>query len=79
MQDVAKSFKMKAFDISDNPHELWSVLEQCSIEEPLLLNVKTNRLFWHAGAGIDSDETPDLHESWLRKTGKKGLNGKGGR
>ena len=71
MQDVAKSFKMKAFDSSDNPYELWPVLEQCSIEEPVLLNVKTNRLFWHAGAGIDSDETPDLHESWLRKNGKE--------
>ena len=30
------------------------------------LNVRTNRLFWHAGAGIDSEETPDLHETWLR-------------
>ena len=44
----------------------------------VLFNVKTNRLFWHAGAGIDSDETPDLHESWLRKNGKERFKQKGG-
>ena len=31
----------------------------------MLINVKTNRLFWHAGAGIDSDSTPDLYKQWL--------------
>jgi TPP-dependent pyruvate/acetoin dehydrogenase alpha subunit len=71
MHDIAHSFKMKAFDCTDNPDDLWSVLEQSSIEEPLLLNVRTNRLFWHAGAGIDSEETPDLLKKWLEHNDKE--------
>ena len=65
MHDVAEAFKMDACSVSDEPSRLWPVLEKYSIEKPLLINVKTNRLFWHAGAGIDSDSTPDLYKQWL--------------
>ena len=54
---MAEAFKMDACSVSDEPSRLWPVLEKYSIEKPLLINVKTNRLFWHAGAGIDSDST----------------------
>ena len=29
----------------------------------MLLNINTNRLFWHSGAGKDSDEVFDRYES----------------
>ena len=28
----------------------------------MLLNINTNRLFWHSGAGIDSDKIFDRYE-----------------
>lgn len=65
MHDVAEAFKMESCSVSDEPCELWPTLEKYSLEKPLLINVKTNRLFWHAGAGIDSDSIPDLHKQWL--------------
>jgi len=65
MHDVAKAFKMESCSVSDEPCELWPTLEKYSLEKPLLINVKTNRLFWHAGAGIDSDSIPDLYKQWL--------------
>lgn len=60
MSDVATGFGVKAFNISDDPLEILASLPD-TILEPLLLNINTNRLFWHAGAGIDSDETYDRH------------------
>jgi len=39
------------------------------VNEPLLLNVRTNRLFWHAGAGIDSTETFDRHKQYIKLFG----------
>ena len=65
MHDVAEAFKMESCCVSDEPCELWPTLEKYSLEKPLLINVKTNRLFWHAGAGIDSDSIPDLYKQWL--------------
>ena len=70
MADVARSFGISAYDISDNPTELWETFTSSSTSSPTLFNVRTNRLFWHAGAGIDSTETPDLHETWLRNGDK---------
>ena len=80
MHDVAKAFKMKAFDINDDPQEIFNCLdfENGIFSEPMLLNINTNRMFWHSGAGIDDpdifdrykhemenlgDEARDIHES----------------
>lgn len=58
MHEVAKSFKMKGFDINDDPYEI-KRFSNFFFKEPLLLNINTHRLFWHAGAGIDSNKIPD--------------------
>ena len=58
---------MRGIETSDDPEELWQVLGTSCISSPTLLNVKTNRLFWYAGAGIDSPTIPDLHKKWLEK------------
>jgi hypothetical protein len=70
MHDVAKSFKMKAYNISDNPLSI-KKYENFFFKEPMLLNINTNRLFWHAGAGIDSDKTFDRFNSILKTLGPK--------
>ncbi len=66
MDEVAKAFKMNAFNVSDDPKDLWNVLSEDIFTQPTLINVQTNRLFWHAGAGIDSDTIPDRHKQYQK-------------
>lgn len=70
MHDVAKSFKMKAFEINDDPLKIIKY-EKYFFKEPMLLNIKTNRLFWHSGAGIDSDKIFDRYKSLKNSLGPK--------
>ena len=37
----------------------------------MLLNINTNRLFWHSGAGIDSNKIFDRYKNIMKKIGKK--------
>ena len=39
-------------------------------KKPYLLNVKTHRIYWHAGAGKDSDSTFDRYNYEKKKLGK---------
>lgn len=71
MNDVAKAFKMKSHSCTDDPKDLALRFYETSIEEPALFNIKTNRLFWHAGAGIDDPDTPDLHKKYIKYFGPK--------
>jgi hypothetical protein len=63
MTDLAKGFRMDAYELNDDPNEIFRILPS-SITKPLLLNINTNRLFWHAGAGIDSDKIFDRHKDF---------------
>jgi pyruvate dehydrogenase E1 component alpha subunit len=65
MSEVAKGFEIEAYNISDDPTEILSKLKN-TIQEPLLLNINTTRLFWHSGAGVDDGEYNDRHLS-IRK------------
>lgn len=69
MHDVASAFKMKAHDVEDSPRQIWSVLSEEDLHRPLLLNVRTTRLFWHAGAGIDDITAFDRHKEHVLKFG----------
>jgi len=73
IHEVAKSFKMKAFNISDDPREIFKY-QKFFFKEPMLLNINTNRLFWHSGAGIDSDKIFDRYKSLSKILGKKSIN-----
>ena len=44
MHDVAKSFKMKGFEINDDPMSIDKYKKEF-FKKPMLLNIKTNRLF----------------------------------
>jgi len=37
----------------------------------MLLNINTNRLFWHSGAGIDSNKIFDRYKNIMKKIGTK--------
>jgi t-SNARE complex subunit (syntaxin) len=36
-------------------------------KKTVLLNINTNRLFWHSGAGIDSENIFDNYKKYLSK------------
>lgn len=69
LQDVAKSMNVSATGLPDDPLMIWNFIESHNMEKPLLLNVATNRLFWHAGAGIDDPHTFDRHKIYIDKFG----------
>jgi TPP-dependent pyruvate/acetoin dehydrogenase alpha subunit len=68
---VAKSFKLEAFNISDNPIEI-KKKSKYFFKKPTLLNINTKRLFWHSGAGIDSDRIFDRYKSLKQALGAEG-------
>lgn len=74
LDSVAKAMNVNAFGINDDPVELWNSIENHDITKPLLLNVYTNRLFWHAGAGIDDVDTFDRHKIYIEKFGREVVN-----
>ena len=71
MDDVAKAYKMCGFDLSDDPKNIWNHLLKANIVEPTLFNIRTNRIFRHAGAGIDNPNIPDVHKKYLSMFGEK--------
>ena len=69
MADVAKAFQMKGFTVDDDPLNLLKYSKDF-FKKPCLLNVKTNRIYWHAGAGKDSEDTFDRYENEKKLLGK---------
>ena len=51
VHDVAKGMNMESYDISDDPQEIINACDGL-FDRPKLLNIRTNRKFWHAGAGL---------------------------
>jgi pyruvate dehydrogenase E1 component alpha subunit len=72
MDEVARGFKMKSHNISDDPEDILSVLEDYNFDYPMLLNINTTRKYWHAGAGSDGDYF-DRYEDEMKKIGKEAL------
>ena len=70
-KDLAKAFKIKAFDVKDDPKEIFKALNKNIFKEPMLINVHTNRLFWHAGAGTDKQDVFDRLKKEIKNLGKK--------
>jgi len=70
VHEVAKSFKMKAFEIFDDSKAIRNY-QSLFFKKPLLLNVKTNRIYWHAGAGQDPGKKFDRYSDKLKKLGKQ--------
>jgi pyruvate dehydrogenase E1 component alpha subunit len=65
MHELAQGYKVDAYDISDDPMTIANHLKEV-FNGPLLLNIRTVRKYWHAGAGIDG-EYFDRYE-FLKKT-----------
>ena len=72
ISDVAKSFKMESYNINDAPQNIFKVSKNF-FKKPILVNINTNRLFWHAGAGQDDPETLDRLKLEIKKFGKRAI------
>jgi TPP-dependent pyruvate/acetoin dehydrogenase alpha subunit len=72
MHDVAKSFKMNGYEITDSPEEI-AKYKNKFFKEPMLLNIKTNRLFWHSGAGQDDPKIFDRYKFEKNNLGSEGI------
>lgn len=53
--DVAAALKMPSVDISDDPWVIVHHLQGLIKDLPALINCRTCRHFWHAGAGVDNN------------------------
>ena len=71
MHKLAKSLNLNGFNITDSSDE---IIKHKSLffKKPTLLNINTNRLFWHSGAGKDSDKTFDRYDFEIKKMGEIG-------
>ena len=67
MVDFAKSVGMESYELADSIDELYPKLASLEFNKPILFNVSTERLFWHAGAGIDPYQKIDRLSMELEK------------
>jgi TPP-dependent pyruvate/acetoin dehydrogenase alpha subunit len=72
MDSFARSVGVNAENITDNPKEIYNALDNLSL--PALLNIRTDRLFWHAGAGIDEHEKIDRYKLQMDELGDSARN-----
>lgn len=70
IHEVARSFGLTAYDLEDDPSVLYRHQDEFFVS-PLLLNVRTNRMYWHAGAGRDSDNIFDRLGSEMELMGEE--------
>ena len=57
LSDVAKSFGIKSYDITDDPFTIYQTIKKLRKNDlPSLINIRTCREYWHEGAGKDVAE-----------------------
>lgn len=66
--DVAAAFGLAAIDIEDDPTDIEKhfMLDK---RLPMLINIHTERLFWHAGAGTDPYQKRDRYAIEMKELG----------
>ena len=69
-KDIAKAFKIQSFETEDDPKNILKVLEKNIFKKPQLINIHTNRLYWHAGAGKDKEKVFDRLKKEIQVLGK---------
>ncbi len=67
--EVAKGFGLQALHIPDQPEHIKMAIE-ANDKLPLLLNIHTERLYWHAGSGQDPYEKRDRYKLEMEELGK---------
>ena len=71
IHDIGNAFGIESYNISDEPNDIKKHLKD-PFSKPLLLNINTERKYWHAGAGIDGD-TFDRYADEMKGIGEEAL------
>lgn len=69
--EVASGFGIHSVDVDDSPSIMSNELQQWNRKSPMLINARTERLYWHSGAGIDPYEKRDRYEIEMKELGKE--------
>jgi hypothetical protein len=59
------------YDVKDEPKKILQNINKNLFKKPMLINVHTNRIFWHAGAGKDNEKVFDRYLQQKKQLGKK--------
>ena len=70
-KELAKAFKMQSFDMMDDPMKISKYLKKSLLKKPTLVNIHTQRIFWHAGAGKDKENVFDRYLQQKKLLGRK--------
>ena len=70
-KELAKAFKIEAHDIKDEPKNILQSINKNLFKKPMLVNIHTNRIFWHAGAGKDQEKVFDRYLQQKKQLGSK--------
>ena len=60
---------MESYNIDDDPVNLLKNSKNF-FKKPCLLNINTHRIYWHAGAGKDSEDTFDRYKNEKKLLGE---------
>ena len=71
VRDLGKAFKIESFDVEDDPIKILKCIQNYTFKKPRILNIHTNRLYWHAGAGVDDENIFDRLKSEQLKIGNE--------
>ena len=72
VKSVAKAFNLESYDCKDDPINIFKLLSNYKFNKPLIMNIHTNRLYWHSGAGVDDHNIFDRLKDELKKLGQDG-------
>jgi TPP-dependent pyruvate/acetoin dehydrogenase alpha subunit len=73
VKNVANAFDIESYDIKDDPKNIYKILKDYEFKKPMVVNIRTNRLYWHSGAGIDNQNVFDRLKYEISLLGKEGL------
>ena len=68
-KEVAKAFKIEAHDVNDEPKQIFKALSKNIFKQPQLINIHTNRFYWHSGAGKDNYQIFDRLNNEIKLLG----------
>ena len=71
IEDVARGFGIEAVSIKDDPRDIYSWLIGYRTNSPRLVNIESDRLYWHSGAGEDSYQKRDRYLMEMEDLGEE--------
>ena len=70
-KELANAFRVEAYDTKDDPEKILKNINKNLFKKPMLINIHTNRIFWHAGAGKDQEKVFDRLLQQKKEIGAK--------